>query len=70
MIPDLNNLIKALECEEWRSEVCKTCRYGYQYLDDHGDNSIWICNESKLLDDALFYLKLYQYLIKEQKNGK
>lgn len=70
MIPDLDNLIKALECGEWRPNVCEHCQYGYQWLNDLGDNEFWDCSESKLLDDALFYLKLYQHLIKEQENGK
>ncbi len=66
-IPNLNNLIKAIECEEWHPSVCKRCDYGY--LDDHGDNSIWTCNEEKVKEETLFYLKLYQYLIKEDING-
>lgn len=65
-IPNLNDVIKALECEEWKSSVCKKCIYGL--LDDHGDYPIWTCNEDKKINEALFYLKLYQKLIKEKEN--
>ena len=66
-IPKLDNLITALECEEWRPSICKKCKYGY--LDNNGDNAIWSCNEEKIKEKTLFYLKLYQYLIKENTNG-
>ena len=67
MIANLNNVIKALECDEWRPSVCKLCEYGY--LDDHGDSPTWTCNEERKINEALFFLKLYQHLIKEQENG-
>ena len=68
-VPDLDNLISALECENWRPSICEICPYNYQYLDDTGDNSpFWACDENKKLNDALFYLKLYKYLIKEKNN--
>lgn len=67
IIPKLNNLITALECEDWRPSVCEHCEYGF--LDDHGDYPIWSCNETRLREESLFYLKLYQYLIEEQENG-
>lgn len=60
-VPNLDNLIKALECEEWRPSICKRCTYGF--LDDHGDTPIWACNEEKIKEESLFYLKLYQHLI-------
>lgn len=66
-IPNLDNLIKALECEEWRPSVCKQCIYGF--LDDHGDYPIWTCDEERKNKEALFYLKLYRYLIEENNYG-
>ena len=62
-IPRLNDVIKALECEEWRPSVCKNCIYGF--LDDHGDNPIWSSKEEKIKEDASFLLKIYQHLIEE-----
>lgn len=70
VIPNLDNLIKAIECEEWKPSICEYCQYNYQYLDDSGDHAFWFCDEEKKINDALFYLKLYQHLIKEQENGK
>ena len=68
-IPNLDNLINAIECEGYLiKNKCKHCPYGYQMLDTSGDNYFWWCDEDKLWEHALFYLKLYQYLIKE-KNG-
>lgn len=68
-IPRLNDVIKALECEEWRPSVCKKCMYGF--LDDHGDNPTWSCDEIRIHEETLFWLKLYQHLINEEqiKNG-
>ena len=60
-IPDLNRLIKAIECEEWRSSICSKCEYSY--IDDSGDHPIQTCNVEKIKEETLFYLKLYQYLI-------
>ena len=70
-IPDLDNLIKALICNDWcYFNKCEECPYGYGYLDTRGDYPSWGCDEMKLNQDSLFYLKLYQYLInEEQKNG-
>lgn len=65
-IPNLNEVIKALDCEEWRPSVCKQCVYGF--LDDHGDNPIWACDRQRVIEESLFYLKLYQHLIKENNN--
>lgn len=69
MIPDLDNLIKAIECDKWTGPYCENCPYNYGHLDTSGDHYFWTCNEEKKWEDALFYLKLYQYLIKEQENG-
>ena len=55
MIANLNNVIKALECDEWRPSVCKLCEYGY--LDDHGDSPTWTCNEERKINEALFFFK-------------
>ena len=68
-IPDLDNLIQAIKCDNWTPHHCQYCPYNYQYWDDHGDNAFWTCNEEKKLEDALFYLSIYQYLIKEKENG-
>lgn len=69
-IPNLNNLIKAFTCNNWcYYDKCEKCPYGYEYLDERGDYPYWTCNEEKLNKDALFYLKLYQYLIEEKENG-
>ena len=35
-IPNLDNLIKAIECDAWPKQ-CKKCPYNYQYWDDSGD---------------------------------
>ena len=71
-IPSLDNLINAMKCEEWKDSVCKECPYGYQFYDDHGDTYFWTCNSNKIDKDALFYLGLYQFLIKEKEkeNGR
>ena len=63
-IPELSQVIRAFECEEWRPSACKTCAYGY--LDDHGDTPIWACDEIRIHEEVLFYLKIYQYLIEQQ----
>ena len=65
-IPNLENLIA--ECDKWNSLYCKQCPYNYEYLDTSGDNSFWTCNEEKKWEDVLFYLKLYQHLIGENKD--
>ena len=64
-IPNLNNLIHAIECEGWTKSECKNCPYNYQYWDDSGDSAFWWCDEDKIMEDALFYLKIYQRLIEE-----
>ena len=68
-ISNLDNLIKAMECEGQFKNKCRNCPYDYQYWDDSSDYPNWWCNENKILEDALFYLKLYQYLIKEKENA-
>lgn len=64
-IPNLDNLIHAIECEGIFYNGCKRCPFGYHHWDDSGDNGMWCCDEAKITEDTLFYLKLYQYLIKE-----
>ena len=68
-IPNLDNLIKALKCDLWPKQ-CKNCPYDYNYWDDSGDYGFWCCDDIRKDEEVLFYLKLYQYLIKEQENGK
>lgn len=63
MIPNLDNIIKAYECPGFK---CKACPYGYGYLNHDGDYGVWTCDLYKLEQDMLFYLKLYQHLIKEE----
>jgi len=65
-MPELDNLIKAMDCEEYKESVCKNCPYGYQKWDDHGDYPYWTCDEERLREDATGYLKLYQHLINEK----
>ena len=65
-IPDLNNLIAAMECDG--KYECENCPYGYQYWDDHYDYPSWACDENRMFYYALFYLKLYQHLINEEQN--
>ena len=67
MIPDLNNLINAIECNNWDESKCEKCPYNYQYLDCSGDYPFWSCSEEKLRTDTLFFLKLYRYLIDKNK---
>lgn len=66
VIPNLNRLIEAIECDEWRPSICSKCEYGY--LDTSSDHPIWTCNEIKITEEVLFYLKIYQHLIEENKN--
>ena len=71
-IPKLKNVIAAYKCFngpyalEYKDK-CKHCPYGYGYLDDSGDNYFWTCDSEKWENDAYFFLKLYQHLIKEEK---
>lgn len=67
-IPNLDNLINAMLCDDWIHSKCEHCPYGYQYWDDRGDSAFWFCDEEKIRNDSLFYLQLYKYLIEEQKN--
>lgn len=64
-MPNLDNLIKAIDCEGWLKHECEHCPYDYQYWDDHGDNAFWWCNEEKIMEDALFYLKICKHLIEK-----
>lgn len=56
-MPNLDNLIHAIECENWNPSQCEHCPYGYQYWDESGDHSFWFHDEEKMLNDALFFLK-------------
>ena len=69
-IPELDNLIKAMQCEGWLKSQCEHCPLNYQKLDDCGDHPFWWCDEDKILENALFYLKIYQHLIQTQKPAK
>lgn len=64
-IPNLNNLIAALKCDNLKSELCKICPYRYQKYDTSGDTSIWTCDDERKIEDALFYLEIYQHLANE-----
>ena len=67
MIPNLDILIKVLEC---LGQNCRECPYGYSYYDDNGDYGFWTCDTMRVEEESLFFLKLYQHLIKEgEKNG-
>ena len=65
-IPKLDNLIAAIQCDGYLKNKCEHCPYDYQMWDTSGDNYFWWCNEEKIQEHSLFYLKLYQYLINEQ----
>jgi len=67
-MPDLNILIKAMECERF-CDACRNCPYGYGFEDESGDFPFWSCNEGKIMEDALVYLKIYQHLIEETKGN-
>ena len=69
-IPNLDNLIAAVQCEGWVQHQCEHCPYGYGYLDDSGDNAIWWCNEAKIMEDSLFFLQLYKHLTEVSNNDK
>ena len=64
MIPDLDTLIKVIECP-MHPHNCRECHYGYSYYDDNGDYGFWTCDTMRVEEESLFFLKLYQHLIKE-----
>ena len=65
-IPNINNLIDALNCTEWvHYGACEHCKYNYQYLDDSGDHPYWSCDEERQKEDSLFFLNLYKHLMEE-----
>ena len=69
---NLDNVITAYECwnSPYEKDKCDHCPYGYSYLDDSGDGRpFYTCKEEKLTDDMYSWLKIYQYLIKEDKKG-
>ena len=55
----LEKIIAAVECsnEYLPGDGCKYCPYGYEYLDDRGDNSFWSCDTDRILNDAIALLK-------------
>ena len=68
-MPDLDTLIKVIECPG-HAHNCSKCPYGYSYYDDNGDYGFWTCDTMRVEEESLFFLKLYQHLIKEgEKNG-
>ena len=69
MMPDLDTLIKVIQCDKWFSQ-CKQCPYGYQYWDDSGDNGLWCCDENRIYKETLFFLKLYNMVIKDNENKR
>ena len=66
-IPDLDNLLNAIACNYglFAGTKCEECPFGYSHYDDRGDHGFWCCDEQHFDTDIIFYLKLYQYLIKE-----
>ena len=69
MMPNLDTLIKVIECP-MHPHNCRECQYGYSYYDDNGDYGFWTCDTMRVEEESLFFLKLYQHLIKEgEKNG-
>ena len=69
---NLDNVVAAYECwnNPYKKDKCDHCPYNYSYFDDSGDGrSFYTCDEEKLLNDMYVWLKLYQYLIKEDKKG-
>ena len=63
----LDNLIHAIECENWHPLKCEHCPYGYQYWDDSGDHGFWFHNDEKVLEDTLYYLKFLKENLVTQK---
>ena len=64
-MPDLENLIKAMECSNWHESICENCPYGYGHIDDSGDHAFWCCDDDKVYNDAISWLKLIQHLIND-----
>ena len=62
-IPSLDNLIAAIQCNGCLKNKCEHCPYGYQHWDDSDDHGFWWCDDNKLWEHTLFYLKLYQHLL-------
>lgn len=55
--PEVNNLKRAIACCLYEFGYdCSKCNFGYSRKDDTGDNTVWCCNEDKLLKDALYLL--------------
>lgn len=56
-MPNLDNLIKAIDYEGWLHHQCDHCPYGYQKWDDSGDHAFWWHDDEKVLADCLVFLK-------------
>ena len=67
-IPNLDNLINAIDCYWNTFDRCEKCPSGFNYLDDSGDYAFWSCDQWKMTEETLFFLKLYKYLVEENKN--
>ena len=39
--------------EKWPDKRCEKCPYGYEYLDQTGDNSFFTCNTERIMVDAI-----------------
>ena len=63
-MPDLDTLIKVIECP-LHYRACCECPYEYGYYDESGDHGFWTCDTTRVEEESLFFLKLYQHLIKE-----
>lgn len=67
---NLDTVIAAYECQNGPYEhgKCDHCPYGYSYLDERGDGRpFYTCDEEQWEKDAYTWLKIYQYLSKENK---
>ena len=66
----LDQVIAAYECyDNLDKSPCNKCPYGYGFWDDNYDYPIWTCDNERLEHDMLGYLKIYQYLVKENEKA-
>lgn len=55
--PEVYNLKRAIACYLYEMQSdCSKCVFGYKRKDYTGDNTVWCCNDDKLLKDALYLL--------------
>lgn len=56
---DRENVIAAYECsnEKLPDKRCEKCPFGYEYLDQTGDNYFVGCNTERMMVDAIDLLK-------------